>query len=150
MDNTPLTPDYDTKIISAFPGTGKTYFVDSEAYIGSFSSIDSDSSKFDKEHFPDNYIQHIKENIGSKYAIFVSSHASVRRALEGSDLNFYLVYPDRHLKDEYLERYRKRGSSETFIKLISEHWDEWIEQMEAQEWCTKIVLKSGEYVSNYF
>lgn len=141
---------YDTKIVSAFPGTGKSYYVNQEAYCGSFSSIDSDSSKFDKAFFPDNYIQHITENIGKKHIIFVSSHASVRHALEGGMFNFYLVYPDRSLKEEYLDRYRKRGSSENFINLISQHWDTWIDEMEAQQWCTKIVLKSGEYVSNYF
>ena len=48
-----------TLLISAFPGTGKTYSYENSNKI----ILDSDSSKFDKNDFPNNYINHIKENL---------------------------------------------------------------------------------------
>lgn len=64
-----------TLVISAFPGCGKSHFFrenkDKEV-------LDSDSSKFDKTHFPQNYIEHIKSNLGKVDIIMVSSHKEVR------------------------------------------------------------------------
>jgi hypothetical protein len=127
-----------TKIISAFPGTGKSY------YHGKYpnTTLDSDSSNFSwvkdengnntKERnpeFPQNYINHIKENIGKYKYIFVSSHKEVRDALLDNCLFFYLVYPGENRKDEFLERYRSRGNDEKFIKLISDNWEKWVREI---------------------
>ena len=141
---------YETKIISAFPGTGKSYYVNQAAYEGSLSAIDSDSSKFDKANFPANYIQHIKEAIGKHSIVFVSSHKEVREALFKEKIEFYLVYPDKSLKHEYLGRYFERGSSIEFMKLISANWDKWIDELKTQKGCKHVVLKSGQYISSHF
>ena len=83
-----------TKIISAFPGVGKTYYHERNKEI----SIDSDSSHFSwvkdengnntKERnpeFPNNYINHIKENIGN-YTSQISTIPEVR-----VNINKYLI-----------------------------------------------------------
>lgn len=139
-----------TKIISAFPGTGKSYYHKNHPKI----TLDSDSSLFswiydtdgDKvldvnnkpirnNQFPQNYIEHIKSNIGKYEYIFVSSHKEVREALVDNCLLFYLIYPDYNDKEIYVERYKQRGSSDDFIKLIESNWEEWIEELEDQESC---------------
>ena len=69
----------ETKVYSAFPDVGKTtYFNTTNRNV-----LDSDSSKFDKKHFPDNYIDHIKRNVEDPKVdkILVSSHKDVRDAL---------------------------------------------------------------------
>ena len=112
----------ETTIISGFPGVGKTEFFKDQKYHGRVC-LDSDSSEFSwvkdengnntKERnpeFPKNYIEHIKSNIGKVDVIFVSSHKVVREALEKEGLNYYLVYPKREDKTEYIRRYRKRGN----------------------------------------
>jgi len=127
-----------TKIISAFPGTGKSYYHNKY----SDTTLDSDSSNFSwvkdengnntKERnpeFPQNYINHIKENIGKYKYIFVSSHKEVRDALLDNCLFFYVVYPNERRKDEFLERYRSRGNDEKFIQLISDNWEKWINEI---------------------
>jgi len=53
----------DTKIISAFPGTGKTTLYKNDKYRD-IKIMDSDISKFDKKYFPKNYIEYIKNCIG--------------------------------------------------------------------------------------
>lgn len=131
-------------LLSAFPGTGKSYF-----YKNSKKTVlDSDSSTFDKSKFPENYMKHIKGNKKKADYIMISSHKEVRDALVENDLDFTLVYPDISLKDEYLKRYKERGSNEKFVELLSKNWENWIEELESQKGCRKIVLKSGIYISD--
>jgi hypothetical protein len=123
-----------THIISAFPGTGKSaYYANHLA-----TSLDSDSSKFSwitvdgekirNPYFPKNYIDHIKENIGKYEFIFVSSHKEVREALLINCLFFYLFYPHYNEKENYIKRYNARNSPEAFINLISNNWNDWINE----------------------
>lgn len=125
-----------TKIISAFPGTGKSVYHSKhkETTLDSDSSgfswlIDGDGNKLRNPLFPKNYINHIKENIGKYKIIFVSSHKEVRDALLDECIFFYLVYPNERRKEEFIERYRNRGNDESFIKLVSENWDIWMKEV---------------------
>jgi hypothetical protein len=141
----------ETKIISAFPGVGKTYYHERNKGI----SIDSDSSHFswvkDSEgnntkernpEFPNNYINHIKENIGKYKYIFVSSHEEVRNSLKENGIEYYLIYPNLSRKSEFIQRYIQRGSPEGFVNLISENWESWIEKIEEEkeEGFTKVCM----------
>lgn len=139
-------------VVSAFPGTGKSYYCsngDWSQYVPEMWCTDSDSSKFDKSQFPQNYIEHIKQQIVKGYArIFVSSHKDVRDALVLNNIPFVLIYPKIELKYEYLKRYRERGSADVFINLLNDNWDNWINDCKQQTGCYHIELLSGEYVSN--
>jgi hypothetical protein len=125
-----------TKIISAFPGTGKSVYHSKHKK----TTLDSDSSNFSwiideignkirNPEFPKNYIDHIKENISKYEFIFVSSHKEVRDALFENCIFFYLVYPDNRRKDEFIERYKNRGNDEKFIELVSNKWDDWMKEI---------------------
>lgn len=138
-------------LISAFPGTGKTYFRDQYPA----TTLDSDSSQFswDKDgnrnpDFPQNYIQHIKEKLqkGVGLIIFVSSHKVVRDALLENNIHFLLIFPERELKEEYLKRFRDRGSDNAFVDLLKKNWDVWMDDMESQIGCEVVRLKSGEFL----
>jgi len=123
-----------TRIISAFPGTGKSYYHKNhhETTLDSDSSLFSWTTEFGLKvrhpDFPANYIQHIKENIGKYEFIFVSSHKEVRDALLDSCIFFYLVYPDECRKEDFLKRFRDRGSPESFVSLLSDNWEKWIKE----------------------
>lgn len=132
-------------LISAFPGTGKSYFYEKNKDKG---VLDSDSSKFDKSYFPENYIKHIKEKRETAKVILISSHKLVRDALVSEGLTFNLVYPDRSLKEEYIKRYMERGSPQGFIDLVKSNWDSWIDELENQSGCKKFVLQSGQYITD--
>ena len=109
-----------TKVYSAFPGVGKTtYFNTTDGNV-----LDSDSSKFDKKHFPENYIEHIKSGLDNESVdkILVSSHKDVRDALVKNGISFVLVYPDRSLKDEYIQRYKDRGNNDAFDIVFFVQW----------------------------
>jgi hypothetical protein len=134
-----------TLVISAFPGCGKSHFFrnnkDKEV-------LDSDSSKFDKAHFPKNYIEHIKSNLGKVDIIMVSSHKEVRDALVENDIAFTLVYPSIEIKDEYIKRYIDRGNAGSFVELLNKNWELWLNELEEQTGCDKIRLKEGQYLSD--
>lgn len=135
------------RLYSGFPGVGKSHAFRVLSAKG-FVIKDSDSSTFDKAHFPDNYIKHIKEVKQAKQAdaVFISSHDVVRDALLDNQLAFTLVYPDINIKDEYLKRYLTRGSNEDFINLLNANWELWINQLVnyKSSLVTHVVLKSGE------
>lgn len=138
----------DIRIISGFPGIGKSTLFKEYPDI----TRDSDSSTFPKEDFPNNYIQHIRETLEDQNVrhLLVSSHFPVRDELEEQGFPFYLVYPDRELKDEYLKRYTDRGSPEAFVKLLDDNWNDWISSCQSQAGCIHVVLKSGQYLSDVF
>ncbi len=117
-----MKKNIETIVVSGFPGVGKSYYVsrgEGSDYMPQGFAIDSDSSTFDKSNFPKNYIEHIKSNIGKVKIIFVSSHKEVRDALVDAKIDFTLAYPYANLKDEYIERYKERGSDDGFINYIT-------------------------------
>lgn len=132
-----------TFVISAFPACGKSYCFNNISRKD-IKILDSDSSQYswikDKNgnntternpDFPNNYIKHIKENIGKVDIIFVSSHEVVRNALLENNIRFILIYPYKHCKDEWIKRFKNRGNDEKFIKFISNNWDNFIEDMDS-------------------
>jgi hypothetical protein len=135
----------ETLVVSAFPGCGKSHLFRNK---GEKKILDSDSSTFDKSQFPQNYIEHIKFNIGEVDIILVSSHKEVRDALVNEGIDFTLVYPRKDIKDEYIQRYIDRGNDGKFVELLKQNWDNWTDELENQEGCEKIELESGQYLSN--
>jgi len=118
-----------TRIISAFLGTGKTYY--HKKYPD--TTLDVDISIFMEctNAFPSNFIEYIRSKIGKYEFIFVSTHKEVREILLDNCIFFYLIYPspfDDNKKEFYLERYRERGDPESFIKYIDENWTKWTKQ----------------------
>jgi hypothetical protein len=148
--------EMNTKVISAFPGTGKTFFVNSVK--DDRTVLDLDSSRYTRGHdingraisrdFPTNYTNAIKEQLGCVDILFVSIHKEVMIALFEEDIKFSLVYPDNRLKHEYLDRFKLRGSPDSFVNLFSKNWDVSLEQLKSQKGCRHIVLKSNEYISD--
>lgn len=138
-----------TKIISGFPGVGKSHLgkrLDNEVKV-----LDLESSDFKGENRWEDYKSEIKNQIGKVDVLFVSSHKETRKILSELGLNFYLVYPDRSLKDEYLRRYRERGSSQEFIDMMDKNFDLFIDSIENEEVrCAKIKLTGeNEYLDSF-
>lgn len=146
-----------TIVVSAFPCCGKTYAYQHQDDI---SVLDSDSSEFswvkngfgrntDERHpdFPNNYIQHIKNNIGKVHIIFVSSHLQVRQALTEAGIKFITVYPKQNMLHEWVGRMYCRGNNDKFIKFQIDHWDEFVKNVESEPHGSELLrLGSNEYI----
>ena len=162
-----------TKIYSIFPACGKTWLYEHQEDYD-LKILDSDSSQFSwiytnidengntirgikkvrNPDFPNNYIKHIKENIGKYDCIFVSSHASVREVLDKEGVDFTIVYPESSCKAEWVGRCfirEKNGESGCGAENMHNNWEQWIlECVETGIDHEEIVLKAREYLSDYF
>ena len=151
-----------TIIISAFPACGKSYMYNN--YNGKpYSMLDSDSSKFSwiyengvktdirNPDFVTYYMNHIKENIGKVDVIFVSSHAEVRNALRENNLKYFMVYPSLDMKEEMLNRMRKRGNDSKFIEFQESHYEQFITEIisECDKYSGVKFDKNGRMVSGH-
>ena len=164
-----------TRVYSVFPACGKTWLYEHQEEYG-LTILDSDSSQFswieyplpykDYERkgketiklrnpdFPNNYINHIKENIGKYDCIFVSSHASVREALDKEGIDFIIVYPEQSCKAEWVGRCfirEKNGESGCGAEAMYNNWDKWISEcFETGIDHREVVLQSKEHLSDHF
>lgn len=170
-----------TKIYSVFPACGKTWLCEYQEELG-LKILDSDSSQFswlikeveDPEYvliadgkmqplthkeklrnpdFPANYIKHIKKNIGKYDYIFVSSHASVREALDAEGIDFTIVYPSAACFAEWVGRCfirDKRGETGCNPGVLYDNWTQWISECVATGRNHKeIILKSCQHLSDF-
>lgn len=132
-----------TKIVSAFPGTGKTYACENLNGI-----IELEGWRYHGSDFPDNYVSAIKDTTPNFQYVLISTNKEVLDKLEEEDLDFSIVYPSTQLKTEYLERYATRGSSIDFMEMLQDNWEKWINELEERENTLKIQLEQGEYLSS--
>lgn len=115
----------DTVIISGFPGVGKSFLGK-----GNDDSIDLDSSRYVGEDKWQRYKERIKDTIGVYKYVFVSSHQETRNILDELGFKYYVVYPDKNLKEEYIRRYKERGDKEEFVNLMDNNFDYFIDSIE--------------------
>lgn len=133
----------------------KPHLLSGKGYI---NNIKDDLIKVRNPEFPTNYINHIKEQLESgKYDyIFVSSHESVRKALNDANINFSIVCPDITLKEEWVGRCFLReleGKNKFPIEMLAGNWKFWIHQLYAEAKDNNhevIILNHGEYLSDVF
>ena len=143
-----------TIIISGFPGVGKSYLT--EMFKNTNVIVqDSDSSNFSwiepgvrNPDFPNNYIKHIKELIGKVDYILISSHENVRKELANEGIVYALVYPDPTLKDIYINRYKKRNSSDGFINNINNTFYSFVSQCDDDIYAKRFILTEDNYLSD--
>ena len=146
----------DAKIISGFPGTGKTYCKRKHSYLNIsdsdstfFSWTEKNGIKIRNKKFPKNYIQYIKRNKRCYDIIFISTHEEVRNALIKEKLAFTLVVPEKTLKSEYITRFMKRRNDQNFIDLININWNTWlndIDRFALQKNVPIIKLQENQYL----
>jgi len=134
-----------TKIITGFPCIGKKSFYKKSKSLG-LEVLDFDITS---TYFPGNYMNfNIKDLVGKYDYILLPSHAIVRDHLVNDSLDYTLVYPDRLLKEDYIERFKLRGSPDSFINLLDNNWDKWISNLEHQKNCTHKKLYHGQYLTD--
>lgn len=162
-----------TKIFSVFPACGKTYLYEHQDEYG-LKILDSDSSEFSWTYvssgkdckgnlirgfekvrnpdFPNNYIEHIEENIGKYDYIFVSSHKEVRDALDAAGIDFTIVYPDYRCLEEWVGRCYMRqmeGKNGFPIEVLVNNWVRWVtECYECRFKHDTIILSPGDHLSD--
>ena len=78
--------------------------------------------------------------------VFVSSHQEVRDALQQAGMKFTVVYPDKSSKRVFLERYANRGSSSTFIQLMADNFDTWVDKLDNASRTGEVEYVKADYL----
>ena len=143
-------------IICGFPGVGKTSVANNRTNI-----LDAESSAFSwnwnpenpekgierNPDFPHNYIKYIQENQEKYDFILVSSHEGVRNELKAQGIQYIIVAPEFHVRNEYMIRYLQRGSDIEFIESLYENWVEFLQSIK-NDGAPVIWLDDGKYMSD--
>ena len=150
-------------IIAAYAGTGKTYFsslypqnvIDFVCmpykYHLNKNAFYDESSKANFDNilhvdWPFNYFSEIKKLLQLNKIILIPSEFSILKLLKNSEIPYYLCYPQRDSKDEYYERYTKRGNNEDFLNIFIGRWDDFMDYFENDSFGKHIVLQSNQYL----
>lgn len=123
-------------VICGFPGIGKSSI--SKTIPG---VVDLESTPFNKdwEIYAD-VIEHMNKN---GYTVLASSHIELRKELFNRGIKYIYVRPSKDLKEEYLERYKKRKNAKKFIDDINENWDNYRKSFKGE---ITFDLKSDQYL----
>ncbi len=147
--------------VFAFTATGKSTVakkyknvidMESTYYKYTDCSVEDESLKSTSrnlnEDWPKNYFRALKE-VQDKYDYILIADEICNDFLINQKYEYWYVYPKRELKEEYLNRCKKRGNNEEFIYWYSKLWNEWIDKCEADKKASiKIELKSNEYLED--
>ena len=89
------------------------------------------------------------KDVKDKYDYILISDEICNSFLRDNNFEYWWVYPNRNLKQEYLERCKNRGNNDEFIYWYSKLWDEWITNCENDLFATRhIELKSNQYLED--
>ncbi|MGN0748503.1 MAG: hypothetical protein ACI4L1_02370 [Christensenellales bacterium] len=136
-------------IISGFAGVGKTGLVEHASFYEKKKIFDLSSSYFRKNEGWEKIYCDIVESISKEYDyIFISNHKQVVDEMLKRGLKFYIVYPMRNCRDEYVRRFIERGNSEEYITKFIKNWDRFISELDNVKSENKIKLRSGQYLSD--
>ena len=150
------------KVISAFPGIGKTTLIQTNKNYVDLESLDYKWLDIDKAlsveerkgtaktinpDFPNNYIKKIGELTSMGFNVLISSHKEVREALQAQGIKYTIVLPSLEMKEEMINRYLSRGNQENFVNLLKSNYKKFVEDL-AMDPNEKIILKHGQYLSD--
>lgn len=96
--------------------------------------------------FPHNYVLDIlKEERAGKTVLFPTIVPVIDMLVECYGRDVLVIYPEDRLKEEYRQRFVKRGNSATFLDLFVEEWAYQMELIRKSKG-RHLRLKSGEYL----
>lgn len=130
-----------TILCAAFPGTGKTFICNN-------SKLKAIEVEFWQYESQKQFIQDVKSQLGKVDIIFLSTEFEGLQLLHNEGLEFCLVYPQKNLRNEYLDRYIERDNPYDFIGTMMKYWDTTIEKLKEQKYCKHIILEKNQYLND--
>lgn len=155
-------------IIAGYAGVGKTWFAKNTTGAIEIPSMpytwilpkktDEAESELEKEKgafyhlknpmFPLNYVLEIlKAESVHPYVIIPTVDSALEMLQEQYERECILVSPEENLKEEYTQRYRDRGNSESFMELFIGGWEARLKCIRANKG-VHIFLAAEEYLSD--
>ena len=137
-----------TYVISGFSGIGKSSAANFEDIVdfesSSFSHLPGGNVNI---NFPSNYVSALEFEMKThpEKIFLISCHQEVRDELKKRGIDYLIVMPYRDIRNEYMKRWLRRGSPQSFIKKMFEMWDKMIDSCEKDP-APKIYIDKNEYL----
>lgn len=136
-------------IISGFAGIGKSGIKEKVPYFEDASIYDLSSAFFRKDEGWERIYCDIAEVLATRYDyVFITAHQIVIEEMIRRGKKFYIVYPKRHCKQEYRQRFIDRGNSQEYIDKFMKRWDYFIDLLDGVDYPNKITLRTEQYLSD--
>ena len=103
--------------------------------------------KIRREDWPANYFLAIQKALLIYDFVLISTDDEILNLLDNNNVDYIISYPSIKCKEEYIQRYKKRGNIEKFIKNVYETFDELIKRLDSIK-CKKIILNNNEYLED--
>ena len=98
--------------------------------------------------YPNNYFKAL-ENVKNKYDYILVSDNICDKWFQENNIEYWQVYPNIDLKEEYLNRMKQRGNNQDFIDYQSKLWNEWVKGCKNDKFAAKhIELQEGQYLED--
>ncbi|MEL7568361.1 MAG: hypothetical protein AAGU27_26280 [Dehalobacterium sp.] len=119
------------------------YYLDKNNDRGEAGKADPDNEM--RPEWPHNYVSAI-ENVMDNYDyVLIPSDFHVLTLLAEKQIRYTLIYPHRDAREEYLSRYTNRGNTKNFLSIFYEHWDWFIDNLEADSFGKHIALQPHQF-----
>lgn len=145
------------RIVSGFPGVGKTTLMrKAKKEYPPLRFFDPEVRSRDRQWWyglpPSNFFDYFAGRLLLGEIALISGHTSVIDGLSENlpGVRWAGVYPERKLKGEYLQIYRKRRNHQSWIDMMDANWNKFLDQYESSPATTHVVLKSGEHLMDHF
>jgi hypothetical protein len=152
-------------IIAGYSGIGKTttaklrpqevvdfvcmpykYYLDKDKLIDESCKANPDYVM--RREWPFNYISAIKSAFDDSKVLLIPSDIFVLNLLSCEEIPYFLCYPERSAKEVYRKRFLERGNKKEFIDIFIGRWNEFITSFEEDEFGSRIVLRSDQYLDD--
>lgn len=151
-------------IIASFAGTGKSYLgkkyknvIDLEpaTYKWIFENTGDELKESEKAksntlnpEWPMNYVNKILEEVNNYDIVLIGLNRESRDKLEEMGYKYYLCFPNMNERDEYLERFVKRGNPPEFVEKQKYYFEKELPLL-YEEKMEKMILNGSEYIEDY-
>ncbi|NTW30539.1 MAG: hypothetical protein HGA33_04620 [Candidatus Moranbacteria bacterium] len=141
-----LTKKY-TNIIELPSGDYKYILTEEQKAVANKESLKSTKREINPA-WPKNYYDAILTEVkNGKYDIILIAPCMPFSEMRDYGIEFVLAYPDPTCKEEYIERARKRGANEEFVKRIETNIQSDFEDFVNQP-NEKLIMQPGEYLED--
>jgi hypothetical protein len=141
-----LTKKY-TNIIELPSGDYKYILTDEQKAVVNKESLKSTNRELNPA-WPNNYYDAILTEVESgKHDIILIAPRMPFSEMRDYGIEFVLAYPDPACKEEYIQRARKRGANEEFVKRIETNIQSDFEDFVNQP-NEKLIMQPGEYLED--
>ena len=104
-------------IICGFAGIGKSTLARKYANV-----VDLESTPFEKDW--ERYAKVARHMAENGYTVLLSCHTEIRKQLHDG---YCLAKPRVSDRVEYINRFKVRGNDETFIRMLNQNWEKFLE-----------------------